>query len=262
MDAAKFTFGQKIRRAILKLAGFLIIVVPLFFAVSALGTRFGIWDWRFGFGTLTRNIGPKLLFLLLGTGVLSWVLAFFVKPRKGVFISLLAIAIPLAGMGFAKSVSAKAGKLPLIHDISTDTQDVPQFTSEILAERMAMEGVNPLDYNAKTDPRSKKMIAVAQTEAYPDIRTLVREEDPEAIFVKALETARAMGWAIKSEDQSGGRIEATATTFWFGFKDDIVIRIQPGESGGAIVDVRSVSRVGLSDIGKNADRIRVFTARL
>ena len=70
--------------------------------------------------------------------------------------------------------------------------------------------------------------------------------------------ASQLGWKIKSENLEAGIIEATETTFWYGFKDDVVIRIQPSEGGGSVVDVRSISRVGGSDIGANADRIRKF----
>jgi uncharacterized protein (DUF1499 family) len=71
-----------------------------------------------------------------------------------------------------------------------------------------------------------------------------------------------MGWEIAEADAAAGRIEATDTTFWFGFKDDVVIRIRPAEDGGSIVDIRSKSRVGMSDVGANAARIRAFRDRL
>ncbi len=89
------------------------------------------------------------------------------------------------------------------------------------------------------------------------IRTDMR---PEAAFEHALETARAMGWEIVASDARAGRIEATATTFWYGFKDDVVIRVRPMATGSR-VDLRSVSRVGQSDLGKNAARIRAFSER-
>jgi uncharacterized protein (DUF1499 family) len=70
-----------------------------------------------------------------------------------------------------------------------------------------------------------------------------------------------MGWAIAAQVPDEGRIEATATTFWFGFKDDVVIRLRP-EAGGTRVDVRSESRVGGSDVGANAARIRAYSRKL
>ena len=84
---------------------------------------------------------------------------------------------------------------------------------------------------------------------------------PAIAFEHALEAARAQGWEIVDADESQGRIEATATTFWFGFKDDVVIRIR-GAGGGSAVDMRSKSRVGLSDTGTNAARIRDYFDKL
>jgi uncharacterized protein (DUF1499 family) len=81
------------------------------------------------------------------------------------------------------------------------------------------------------------------------------------MFKRAEATARAMGWEIVAAEPGEGRIEATDTTMWFGFKDDIVIRIVP-EGEGSRLDIRSMSRVGKSDLGKNADRIRKFLAAL
>jgi uncharacterized protein (DUF1499 family) len=64
-----------------------------------------------------------------------------------------------------------------------------------------------------------------------------------------------------SEAPAEGRLEATDTTFWFGFKDDVVVRVRP-DGTGSRVDVRSLSRVGRSDLGMNARRIRRFLERL
>ena len=77
----------------------------------------------------------------------------------------------------------------------------------------------------------------------------------------ALAAANNLGWEIVATEPAEGRIEATDTTFWFRFKDDIVIRIRP-DGTGTILDARSVSRVGRSDVGKNAARLRMFFAEL
>lgn len=262
MDKSSLTVMQKLRNFFLRIGGFLIIVVPLFFAVSALGSRFGLWDWTFGFGTLTRKVGPNLLFLTLAIGVLCLLLAWITKPRKGLLIAVLAIILPIAGLGYAKSVGAKAQSLPFIHDISTDTQNVPTFSRAVIEARSKTTGVNDLNYSEKMDPISKTLASVAQVKAYADIRPLIRQETPDVLYTKALETARTMGWKIVKSDSVTGKIEATDTTFWFGFKDDVVIRITAGEGGGAVLDIRSVSRVGQSDIGKNAARIRAFLLRM
>ena len=104
-------------------------------------------------------------------------------------------------------------------------------------------------------------MALAQRHAYPDIRPLFLPLAPPPAFDRALNAARAAAWEIVAADSASGRIEATATTRWFGFKDDVVVRIAPAASGSR-VDVRSVSRVGQSDVGTNAKRIRDYLARL
>ena len=67
-----------------------------------------------------------------------------------------------------------------------------------------------------------------------------------------------MGWR---GDVAGTYCSAADTTAFFGFNDDVVIRFRP-EGAGSVLDVRSVSRVGRSDLGKNAERIRSFLAAL
>ena len=94
------------------------------------------------------------------------------------------------------------------------------------------------------------------------IEFLMKNAKVDVVFGEALATAKAMGWSIKREELSTGLIDATDTTFWYGFQDDITIRLSPSEGGGTIVDVRSLSRVGGSDLGKNAARVGEFLERL
>jgi uncharacterized protein (DUF1499 family) len=248
-----------IRKWTLRLAIVLAISIPIFMATSALGSKYGLWDWRFGFG-MVRGYGVTLMKVTALIAIIALLMALFVKPRKGWLVALLALAVPVSGMGFGKSVSAKAKSLPFIHDVSTDTQDPPTFSSVITTLRG--EDSNSLIYVGKTVGESEILVSDAQAEAYPDIKTIIVAESPGAVFTKVLETVDAMGWALKSETKSTGVIEATSTSFWFGFKDDVVIRIRPADDGGSLVDVRSISRVGGSDIGVNAQRIREFTAKL
>jgi uncharacterized protein (DUF1499 family) len=105
------------------------------------------------------------------------------------------------------------------------------------------------------------MLATQQREGYPDIEPLTMPLPPDRVFNRALDVAQRLGWEIVATDQTGGRIEATDTTRWFGFKDDVAVRITPWGSGTR-VDVRSVSRVGRSDVGTNARRIREFLEAL
>ncbi|MCA3254647.1 MAG: DUF1499 domain-containing protein [Alphaproteobacteria bacterium] len=156
----------------------------------------------------------------------------------------------IAGLGAFAILAlffVNARGVPPIHDITTDTQDPPQFVA-VLPARGADS--NPVDYKGAE-------IAALQTKAYPAVRTLVLDVPPAQAFQKALTAAGAMGWEVVAAVPEQGRLEATATTAWFGFKDDVVVRIRPQDAGSR-VDVRSTSRVGVSDVGANAKRILAF----
>jgi len=261
---------RKFRDWVLRITKILAIGSPLVFMAAGLGTKFGLWSWQFGLMTITQKLGPMLLIATGVMAVMSMILAAF-TPKKGFWLGAFAMIIPLFGMGQLLNVKNKVESLPLIHDITTDTQDVPEFTSAILSERLKLEYVNTLEYAGKVAPTREKdangipireLVSALQTQAYPKVRPLVLSSAPETAFGQAKAVVKEMGWVLKSEDVNSGIIEATDSTFWYGFKDDIVIRIRPSEGGGSVVDIRSVSRVGASDIGANAARIRVFLRKM
>src|SRR5438105_1945064 len=97
----------------------------------------------------------------------------------------------------------------------------------------------------------------AATAAYPDIVSLTIGLAPDMAFNRALDAARRMGWTIMAADEAAGRIEASDRSRWFGFTDDIAIRIAAAGSGSRI-DLWSWSRLGRSDFGVNAARIRGY----
>ncbi|MGJ8559044.1 MAG: DUF1499 domain-containing protein [Litorimonas sp.] len=262
---------QKFRRWVLRAALILAIASPLVFILAGLGAKVGLWSWQFGLGTLTRHVGPLLMMVTLVVGLIALLLWWLIKPRKGIVVAVLAIIIPIAGFANLRATQAKVASLPFIHDVTTDTQDPPTFGSVIMAERAALPGVNTVDYAGKRAPTPAKdadgkpilkLVSALQTQAYPQIRTLVLSETPDIAFGRAEQVARDMGWAIKETDAATGRIDATDTTFWYGFKDDVSIRIRPAQGDGTRVDVRSTSRVGGSDIGANAARIEAFLEQL
>lgn len=164
-------------------------------------------------------------------------------------VAALVIAAP-AFLG-PWSMAHTAGQVPPIHDISTDLADPPAF--EVLAERRKPDD-NPSAY-----PGGE--IAQQQRAAYGDIRPLRLEIPAAQALDEALAVARDMGWEIAAVDREAGRIEAVAVTPWWGFRDDVVIRVR-ASANGSRVDIRSASRVGVSDLGQNAQRIRAFQARM
>lgn len=148
----------------------------------------------------------------------------------------------------------KARSVPPIHDISTDTDDPPAFVA-VVPLRKKSNASNPPEYAGAE-------AAAKQKEAYADLAPVILEVPPDQAFAKALLAAKAMpDWEIVEENAAEGRIEATATSRFMGFKDDVVIRVR-AEGAGSRVDIRSKSRVGGSDVGANADRIRAYVAKL
>ena len=253
--------ARKMRGWIHRIALTLAVLTPLVFMIAGLGAKFGLWSWQFGLGTLTRGVGMKLLFASLIFGVIAILATAFITPRKGWWIGLFAVLVGIGGMAKGAATQKAVAALPFIHDVTTDTQNPPVFTEVILSERAKVDGVNSLDYIGKKDSRDKKLVSALQTSAYPNVRSLVLGDSSDVVFGQALIAAKSMGWTVKAENVQAGTIEATAETFWYGFKDDVAIRIKPAEGGGSIVDVRSVSRVGGSDLGANADRIKAFLAK-
>ena len=188
----------------------------------------------------------------LATLVLA-VIGMVVAARRGTGMStaLTAMLMSLVAIGSIGALAWKASRVPAIHDVTTDTMQPPPFLAVLGLRQGAL---NPVEYGGPD-------VAAKQKSAFPDIVPLTLSVPPERAFDRALAAARTMGWELVASDPAGLRIEATDTTFWFGFKDDIVIRVAPS-GGGSRVDVRSVSRVGRSDIGINAQRIRQFMAKL
>jgi len=168
------------------------------------------------------------------------------EARRGVLLAAIGLlaGVVLIGIPGRFRLGPPA---PPIHDITTDTQEPPEYVA-----------VLPLRVNASnTTVYGGEKIASQQREAYPDLQPLTLNVPPPQAFDRALTTVREMGWELIAADAGAGRIEATDTTFWFGFKDDVVVRVRPAD-GGSRVDVRSLSRVGGGDAGTNAKRIRAY----
>jgi Protein of unknown function (DUF1499) len=209
--------------------------------LSGFGARFGAWDYRTGFAIL--RFAPYAGGAIAGVALIAMLVPSW---RAGRAVTL-GFALVVAGASAAVPLYwfAQARKVPPINDITTDTTDPPQFRT-IVSLRANYPGA---------------ATAKLQAAGYPDLRPATVAMNASAAFDAALADARKMGWDIVAADPAAGRIEATATTPWFGFKDDVVIRVTPAGNESRI-DVRSVSRVGKSDLGANARRIREYLAKL
>ncbi|HET8624976.1 MAG TPA: DUF1499 domain-containing protein [Gemmatimonadales bacterium] len=224
------------------------VLAALLLLLSGIGARAGLWTFRTGFSLM--RWGAYLALAAAAFALVQLLVARWRGPRPWPLLLALALGVMVAGIPW--SWQRRAGEVPPIHDITTDTDDPPEFVAVL---PLRADAPNPAAYGGPE-------IAAQQREAYPDLRSLVLPTlSPTDAFQRSLDAARAEGWEIVAADSAAGRIEATATTGWFGFKDDVVVRIRP-EGSGSVIAVRSVSRVGRSDVGTNARRIRAYLRRL
>jgi uncharacterized protein (DUF1499 family) len=223
------------------------VVAVLLLPLGALGTRFGLWQFQFGF-MLIGSAAVIALLLMFG-GIVGLVATF--RGGLGVERTLVLVGMVLS-LGVLASLSfqfSQVARVPPIHDITTDPADPPEFR-----QLAALRGpdANPLEYRAE--------VAAQQREAYPWLQPMQVDLSPSESFARSRAVLEAMGLEIVHALPGEGRIEAVATSFWFGFKDDLVVRIRP-RVGGTVIDLRSASRVGRSDLGVNARRIAEFQYR-
>jgi len=229
---------------LIKIALVLSIAGAVLLLAGPLGTRVGMWSFIIGF----LMLGLSVLCALVGASVAlvagiktgQWAL-----PMAAIVIGLAVVSVPSAAILTAR------GK-PAIHDITTDPDNPPLFVA-ILPLRTG--AANPPEYLGGD-------VAAQQRRAYPDIQPLVLQVNAEQAFNRALTVVRDLGWNVVANDRDAGRIEAVDTTFWFGFKDDVVIRVREMNPGSTRIDVRSKSRVGVGDLGTNARRVRTLLDRL
>jgi uncharacterized protein (DUF1499 family) len=227
----------------LRLLSLLVALVALvMLALSGPGVRFELWSYRTGL-ILFRWTAYVAIAASL---VAALALAIPKVRAQGFLLPMLALVIGLAVLYVPLRFLQQARAVPPINDISTDTE-------------------NPPRYMTASRPYPGAEFARQQRAAYPDILPIVLPVPPREAFARAVAAAEAMGWEVVGRDAAAGTIEAVDITKWFGFKDDIAIRVRPAQDGSpnlSRVDIRSKSRVGRSDIGTNARRIRGYAERL
>ena len=178
------------------------------------------------------------------------VLGYARGQRVVVLVASLALLGGAAAFGIPFQFQQSARSLPPIHDITTDLDNPPVF-----------EAVVPLRAESPNSLERPPDLALQQREAYPDLAPVTLSMPADQAFDRALAEAQDAGWRIVTADKGAGRIEATDTTRWFGFQDDVVVRLTQW-GAGTRVDVRSVSRIGRGDVGTNARRIRRYLQAL
>jgi uncharacterized protein (DUF1499 family) len=232
-------------------AGFVFAIVALVgLALAGFGSRWGWWHFGQGFTFLRWSA-----YLGGVAAVVSLAGLVHARPntgRRGLVLALIGLVAGSIAIGVPWQWQRMARGAPPIHDITTDVENPPEF---VAIQPLRADAPNPVEYGGQE-------VAAQQAAAYPDIRPLRVDAAPEVAFSRALQASRSLGWEIVHADTMNLRIEATDETFWFGFRDDVVIRVTPAAGGGSRVDVRSKSRIGRGDVGTNARRIRRFAARM
>lgn len=231
-----------------KIFFYLSLISTALFILSGYGYQWEVWELNTAFTLLTYGAYAAIGLLIIQTGF------FFFMKEEG----FPAKAMVLTGFLLTLLVTAtavfwqyKARSVPPIHDITTDIQNPPEFVAMV---RLREDAPNPPEYAGQET-------AEQQQEAYPDIQTLTIDAPEQVVIDEIVSIISEREWTIVSVNREDGRVEATEKLPWFGFKDDVVFRIE-SDNGTTQVDMRSKSRIGRSDIGVNADRINEFLSDL
>lgn len=194
------------------------------------------------------------LFIAIGIAVFAIVRIWF-GGQTGAAQAFAAIFIACLGLAVPAFYLSHAALLPRINDVAT-TPDEPLAFATLAALR-------PADAIPIKEPEATAI--EAQVESYPDIGPMVLERSAPEVFSLVHEAVERLGWSIASSEAPGetgiGRIEATDRTLIMGFTDDVIVQVK-GDDAHAVIDVRSVSRYGLHDLGTNAARIRALFAEV
>jgi uncharacterized protein (DUF1499 family) len=229
----------------------LAVLALIALAVGPLGWRLGWWHFRFAFFWLMPYAAYGAL-AAAAISILALVFGWSSLGTRGIALAAVGVVVGAAVAYMPWQYDRLRTRLPPIHDITTDMDNPPAF---VAALKLRPKDSNTVAYEGPD-------LAGKQRAAYPDIAPVKAKLAPAEAFKRALDTANAMpGWTVVESDPAAGRIEANETSRWFRFTDDVVIRVT-ADGAGSRIDVRSVSRVGRSDFGVNAGRVRAYTAAL
>jgi len=251
----------------LTIAAVICLLAGLAMGLLAIAGPFAVWlgmaDFRMGFGLLQTVNGwadwIAILSVLVGIGIIALGKAKSLQQAgKLGGIALAGAAVAALSWYIPETFRPPEGT-PAIHDIATNPDDPLQY---IAIAPLRADAANNMEYGVmagtEMTPAEHRRL---QREAYPDIVPQRFEAPVGEVYERALSAAESLGWEIVDADPQAARIEATDTTFWFRFKDDVVIEITE-DGNGSVLNARSLSRVGRSDVGKNSARLREFFALL
>ena len=225
--------------------------------IAAIGSATGLWGFRPALQSL------RYWFFAAAAGAVLGLIGLAMARRRGklMLANLAAVVVALGFVLYLGNLVRTARSVPAIHDVATDLDDLPQFS------RLSVRADNLENIPDEGKAELKSLAPEARWKAvhrahYGDLRTVRLAIPPAETVRRAAALARERGWDVASVDEQAGTVEATETSRFFRFKDDVVVRVRPAPGGGSLVDMRSISRVGASDVGMNARRVRSFLADL
>jgi fatty-acyl-CoA synthase len=235
----------------------LVAVAPaLLVAAGALGVKFGVLPQALGYDQMTLDWAPKAAMLGVVTGVLGLFAALFGGISRFWKKALLALAITIATLGAMVATNALGGGAPPIHDVSTDWKTPLMPSDAALAARGGEAQTIEADPSLPVGSLAfaGRRIADVNAETCAAAQPLVLQRSPTDAYEAAKAAVQAAGLSIVTDDPVDGRLEATGQSFWYGLKDDLIVRVRP-DTNGARVDVRSVGRASGPDMGRNCARV-------
>ena len=182
-------------------------------AGATLGYRFGFFPYNLAF--LAFIVAMLVCALVVFVVIFFLAVSIYKKKRFQSELVPLLIACAIFPILAFSGVGADIFKAPMIHDITTDTDNPPVF---IFIQPDDGYRVNSLVY-----PGAE--VSVQQKLAYPDIQTFITSLPPRQVYQKAIFVASLLGWEIVAKDLPSFRFEAVTRTPLFGFVDDIAVRI-------------------------------------
>ncbi len=235
----------------------LAIAAILLMVLAGPGYVWGLWGEGLN---SSPEISRRVLFVTiaffaslggLALAIVGALHAFFSTGRRRGFRTLTGTVLSLVVLIPVALLLRTAGDVPFIHDVTTDLEMPPRFLhlEPRLYDPNGPRGVQ----GGPFAPNYEEL----HRQGYPDIKPVTTPLSVGSATGLALSVAGDLGWSVVDVSAATGRLEATDITSWFGFQDNIVVRLREIE-GGSQLDIRSVSVVGISDLGANAARIRNF----
>lgn len=251
-------------RAYLTFALVLAFLPAVLILVGAVGTKLGLWSWKTGFvavmvrGPMGIGWAPALTALAIVAALIALIVSISAHHWRR---SLTALIVSILTMGVFIIMGGQAKKAPPIHDVATDWSQQMMFSDTLMKARGPDANPVAADGMLSSGPMKGQKVSDINATTCPGAKPVMSPKPPAEAYAAAKTALTGDGLQIVTEDPAAGRLEATATSFWYGFKDDVLVRVK-AEGSGSRIDLRSVSRVGVSDLGQNCKRITRLTAAM